>query len=235
MHYDGEHASMNYYIQRNEQKFGPYSLADLQRYLASGDILPTDLAQSEGGQDWFPVSEIVGNAAVPAAPPPPPGYGQVPAYGVPGVVTGVPMSALQYPAPPELHWALVLLLGFVTCGIFFWVWMFIEAAYVSRIDRENKAMLLYAIGSACVLGACGLINTHPFGDSENVGGVLNLGGIILIIVAHFMMKGSIEAHFTREEPINLRLSGAMTFFFNIIYFQYQFNRINNWRRTGILR
>ena len=36
------------------------------------------------------------------------------------------------------------------------------------------------------------------------------------------------------EPINLRLSGVMTFFFNILYFQYHFTRIAEWKRTGML-
>jgi hypothetical protein len=48
------------------------------------------------------------------------------------------------------------------------------------------------------------------------------------------VKSSLEAHFNSAEPINLRLSGVMTFFFNVIYFQYHFTRINNWRRTGVL-
>jgi len=233
MHYDSLNR-MNYYIRRNEEKFGPYSLADLQRYLASGDIQPNDLAQAEGGEDWFPVSQIVGNVPVPAAPAPPPNYVQAPVYAVPAGTAGVPMTALQYPGPPELHWALVLLLGFVTCGIFFWVWMFIQASYVGKIDRENKALMLYAIGLACVLGGGGVMNVHALGDADSIGGVLYLGGIILFFVGHFAIKSSLEAHFTRVEPINLRLSGAMTFFFNVLYFQYHFNRINHWRRTGIL-
>ena len=39
------------------------------------------------------------------------------------------------------------------------------------------------------------------------------------------MKASIERYYNTVEPINLRLSGIMTFFFNMIYFQYHITRI----------
>jgi hypothetical protein len=38
---------MNYFISRDGTQYGPYTLADLQRYVASGNILVTDLARSE--------------------------------------------------------------------------------------------------------------------------------------------------------------------------------------------
>jgi hypothetical protein len=33
---------MHYQISRNGQEYGPYTLEDLQRYLASGNVMPTD-------------------------------------------------------------------------------------------------------------------------------------------------------------------------------------------------
>ena len=38
---------MPYQVSRNGQTYGPYTLEDLQRYVASGNILLTDLAKSE--------------------------------------------------------------------------------------------------------------------------------------------------------------------------------------------
>lgn len=80
---------MKYYVSRAGQQYGPYSLADLQRYVASGNILPTDLACGEGGAQWVPVSQVIGNVGVPAPQPQvpvqpgavQPGYSQAPAYG----------------------------------------------------------------------------------------------------------------------------------------------------------
>ncbi len=63
---------------------------------------------------------------------------------------------------------------------------------------------------------------------------LALGGLVFHLKAFFGMRDSIERHYNTVEPINLRLSSIMTFFFNVIYFQYHFTRINEWKRTGAL-
>jgi hypothetical protein len=224
---------MTYHISRNEQTFGPYSLAELQRYLGTGQILPTDLARSEGLTQWVPVSQIMGNISVAnPAPPPPQSYGQLPMYGAPAAAA-LP-TAPQYPSPPNLHWAVLLLLTFVTCGIFAYVWMFVEAAYVGKIDRENKTTILYGIGLPCSLLGWAFKDLPALGDAQALAGLAYLCGLILFIVGRFKIKGSLEDHFTSVEPINLQLSGVMTFFFGDLYFQYHFNRINNWRRTGVL-
>jgi hypothetical protein len=31
----------------------------------------------------------------------------------------------------------------------------------------------------------------------------------------------------------LHLNGVLTFFFNVYYFQYHYNRINEWHKTGV--
>jgi hypothetical protein len=48
---------MNCFISRNDQQYGPYTLADLQRYVADGGILVSDLTRSEGMTEWVPVSQ----------------------------------------------------------------------------------------------------------------------------------------------------------------------------------
>ena len=60
---------MPYQISRNGQMYGPYTLEDLQRYLASGNVLPTDLAKSEEMTEWLPVSQILGTAGAADTPP----------------------------------------------------------------------------------------------------------------------------------------------------------------------
>src|SRR5437773_2138987 len=102
---------MKYYVSRGGQQYGPYSLPDLQRYVASGNILPTDLACGEGGAQWVPVSQVLGNMGVQATPPQQApaqpaaaqqGYGQVPAYGQPAVAPQ-PVAGQADNLPPGLH------------------------------------------------------------------------------------------------------------------------------------
>ena len=220
---------MNYYVTREGQQYGPYTLADLQRYLAQGSIQPGDLARSEGMEQWLPVAQIVGNISVPQ-PPPPVNYGQVPVYSqMPGAGQGA--VAAGAPLPPGLHWALVLLFAILTCGIFSWIWMFVQATYVNKL-RRNSAALLYAIGiGGMILGQ--IVSAMDDPGTKALGGFIVLGSAIVIVVGHFSLRSALEEYYNSEEPIQLQLSGAMTFFFNTIYFQYHLSKIREWKRTGV--
>src|ERR1700760_4902682 len=117
---------MTYQVSRNGQMYGPYTVEDLQRYVASGNVLLTDVAKSDTMPDWVPVAQILGSASVPAAP----GHAAPAAYSQP---VGV------YPDPPNLNWVLELLLGFFTCGLFVVVWNLVIAAWANRVQPASKA------------------------------------------------------------------------------------------------
>src|SRR5262245_3949842 len=104
---------MKYYIQRGINEYGPYTLAELQRYVAQGNIVVTDLCRSEAMTEWTRVSQVVGDIPIAAPTPAPPTAGTVygtapaaasPAYGTAG------SSFAAGPVPPDFHWALVLLI-----------------------------------------------------------------------------------------------------------------------------
>ena len=201
---------MNYFVKRNNQEFRTYSLADLQRYVGSGNVLITNLARSEGMNEWTPVSSVIGTIPVPVAP-------------VRQAHEAIPM---EYPAPPSLHWALVLLLGIVTCSIFNSIWFFVQASYIRKLVPKNRAMLWFGIG----IGLCfctGFIKAANAGDAgvAGIAGLVQLVGAGFVIAGNFSLKNGIEEHFNGAENIGLSLSGVMTFFFSVIYFQYHFNKI----------
>jgi hypothetical protein len=203
---------MNYFVTRNGQDYGPYTLADLQRYVATGSVLVTDLTRSEGMTEWIPVSQVIGNIPVPVAP------------QASSIVTGT-----LYPDPPNLHWGVALLLGIVTCGLFGWVWAFVQALWVRKVRPESKALVYFAIAVGLLTAALFLnVNRQARGFVP----LLNLAGGITWLVAAFSMRSDIEEHYNSAEPIAMRLGGGMTFFFNIYYFQYHFTRINELKKQG---
>jgi hypothetical protein len=247
---------MKYYIQRGINEYGPYALADLQRYVAQGNISPADLGRSEGMTEWTPVSQILGNIAVPPPPAPPapagaisaatPAAGTVYSGGAPAAVGAAPVMAVPGPVPPDFHWALVLLIGFF-CSIFQWVWLFIEAAFVKKIkpDSNHLTFLITSMGllfGAVILFYVGLFaqfatnpNSHDPPWAASVILLAGFGGfLVTYFIGIFKMRDSIQEYYNTVEPINLRLSGVMTFFFNMLYFQYHFTRIANWKKTGYL-
>jgi hypothetical protein len=229
---------MKYYIRRGVNEYGPYTLADLQRYVAQGNIAMTDLTRSEGMTDWVPVSQVIGNIPVPVSPPaggpaypgaPGTVYGATPGYGAAGTVTG--------PVPPDFPWGLVLLITIFTCLLFGWAWLIVEAAWIRKIKPASRGLLFALLALASwLVGAfiSGIAETMEHTDVSYVGGLFPLASIVLYFVAVFTMRSDLEEYYNSTENINLRLSGVMTFFFAIFYFQHQFSRIARWKKTGVL-
>ena len=148
---------MKYYIQRQLNEYGPYTLADLQRYVAQGSIQLTDLTRSEGMTDWVPVSQVIGNIPIPLATGAAAGAyagGAVYSGGTvyEGSAAGFGVQALPMQGnpiiPPDFHWGLVLLIGVVTCGLFNYAWLIVEAAFVRKLKSDSKGLLFVILATS---------------------------------------------------------------------------------------
>jgi hypothetical protein len=218
---------MQYQVSRNGQMYGPYTLEDLQRYVASGHILYTDLAKSEEMQEWLPVSQILGTSPLGAAPAysPQPAYAQQPAAGT-------------YPDPPNLNWALELLLGFLTCVLFVIAWNLVIASWAKRVQPASNALMYYIIATVLMVlnfggsygGVLAAMHHQPHHQSI-LGGFIAIATWVIRLIARFTLRDTLEQHYNGPEPLGLRLSAVMTFFFGGIYFQYKLNRINEIKET----
>jgi hypothetical protein len=226
-----------YWLARNGQQYGPYPMADLQRMMAEGRAGAADTVWTEGMAAWEPLSKVLSRGATqplrPPPPPPTPAYQPPAAYGAPAAAPGA--------VPPSLHWALVLLFGYFTLGIFSWIWCLKEANFVRKLNPGNSSLLLMVIGIigqvAALLSVIGILAS----SNDNDRAVFSLIYFVLIVVAAifflvavFKMRRTLLNHYNLVEPIGLRLSGAMTFFFNILYLQHHFSRIAKWKQTGFL-
>ena len=249
---------MAYQISRNGQTYGPYTLEDLERYVASGHVLLNDLCKSEEMAEWLPVSQVLHNAGrAPTAAPatgasgsavyPPQSYAATPGYAPqPGYA-----PAALLPPPPDLHWALVLLFDVLTCSLFQMVWNIILGAWFHRIVPTSKTLLLYIVSAVLLicqgvggqaLGiATGRGAASHGGDPYNFGyghhpGILAGYGLIAILtwvvrlIARFNFRSELELHYNTVEPIGLQINPVLLFFFGGIYLQSVMNRINETRR-----
>jgi hypothetical protein len=201
---------MNYFISRGGQQFGPYTLADLQRYAASGEVLLTDLATSEAMTEPVTVAQIIGTIAVPP------------------ILTAVDSVSVReiYPDPPNLHWGLVLLFAVISCGFFTIAWELVQAAWLKKIEPQSKAIYIYGSAALALL----FIFITSFLSSLNhsqfrYAALLQIVYYVVTLVGRFSFRKSMEEHFNGPEPMALALSGVMTFFFGGIYFQYHINDI----------
>jgi len=208
---------VQYFVKRGEQKYGPYSLSDLQKYVQSGNIALDDVTQSEGMADWVPVSQVLGN--IPAT--------AVTAGGA--AVAPAPERELV-PLPPNWHWIVVLLLGVVTWGLFNGIWALIQANWARRLIRNNKPLVLvamYPAGMVTIFIMAALrIPLVP---------LVNLITAIVYLIGIFSIRSAMEEYYNSTENIGLQLSGVMTFFFSTVYIQYHINQIARWKKTGVLK
>ena len=228
---------MLYHVSRNGQNYGPYTLEDLQRYVASGNVLPTDMAKSDDMAEWVPVSQVLNIQSAPV----PPTYQQPAPLGYPMA------GASLYPDAPNLSWGLVLLFDFFTCSLFQWVWNLVVAAWLKRVMPNSKAILFYA--AATVLTFCQFTFSNHTRMSFQPGvhwwvtyygghplrNVVMFATWVVRLIARFTMRSELEQHFNTTEPVGLSLSGVMTFFFGGLYFQYHINRINELKRLAAYR
>jgi len=230
---------MLYYVARNGQTYGPYTLDDLRKYVASGNVLPTDLAKSDDMAEWAPVAQVLGGTPGAA-----PVYAQQvpPAYAAPRAA-----NVDTYPDPPNLSWGLVLLFSCLTCSVFMWVWNIIVASWVRRVQPNSKAIFYYSV-SAVLLFLQIVLEPHArlrfepgyhwfvaYYAAQPLRNLLRLGTWVVRLIARFTMRAELEEHFNTVEPIGLSLSGVMTFFFGGLYFQYHLNRINEMKRMARYR
>lgn len=223
---------MQYQVSRNGQMYGPYTLEDLQRYVASGHILYSDLAKSDEMAEWVPVSQILGATSAEAAP----GYAPPSAYAPPNAYAQP--AAGTYPDAPNLNWLFELLLGFLTCVLFVIVWNLVIASWAKRVQPASKALMYYIIATGLMVinfgGSYGNViatihHQHP--HQSILGGLIGLATWVVRLIARFTLRDTLEKHYNTAEPLGLRLSAVMTFFFGGIYFQYKLNRINEVKET----
>lgn len=150
-------------------------------------------------------------------------YNYPPQYAYPSA----PPVYRSLPAPPRLHWGWVFALTLVTFGIFAPVWLVVQSLWVKRATQNAKPFG-WCLAYLLVLPAT-VVLAMIAGFAQALGGaagtmaqvmsmflaLLQFAGFVIYLVAVFTLKGALEA-----QPIDIPLSGVMTFFFAPFYFQY---------------
>jgi hypothetical protein len=209
---------VEYFVKRGDERYGPYSLSDLQKYVESGNVLTEDMAQSEGMTEWVPVITILGN---------------IPAPSQNAAATSIAAEPQLVPLPPNLHWSIVLILGVVTRQLFNLIWALLQANWARKLSGDNKPMVLVAMYPAGMVA--GILTTLLYPHSAPLGSIFILGGAIVYLFGMFSIKDAMEQYYNSKENIGLQLSGVMTFFFSTVYIQYHINSIARWKKTGVLK
>lgn len=238
---------MKYFVSRDGREYGPYTIEELRDYIAQGRVGLTEPAREarDGGRSFATVSEILAGAQAAPDPPAAPAYmaptptpaqasypvPAAPAAGASPYAAPATWQALDgaqpagrsgaptIPMPSDMHWAVLLLLGVVTCGIFLIVRMFQQAAYGKKVDPANQTTLFYGlyIGLALLRGFIDGFGANQ--ANSGFGVLIGLVAFVLVEVGHFKLRDSLQTAFGRP------LGPVMTFFFAPFYFQYHMRQV----------
>jgi len=216
------------WIGRNGQKYGPYTEANIHQWLREGQVTPDTLAWRSGMKSWLPLSAfrfgdpVMGDVS---SPPPPPPFQSA---GAPYDASAPQGDRASFPRPPSMHWFFVVLLSAITVGVFTWVWMFVQASWVKKIDRSSSARELFIAG--VVLAIVGAF-VGPAFKAPMLGGLLTIAACVVVIVGCFSVARSLREEGARR-GLPVEIGGITLFFFQSFYLQGQFTWLAHWKDTG---
>jgi len=213
---------MEYRIARDGQTFGPYTEDELRQYLASGNIVESDLARSDAMTDWQPLRKVLPKQKKPKR----------------GTLNPAGLRK-DLPSPPDMPWWIALALEVLTELAFFVAWDIVEAVWLCWVQKRSHAIWYYSLAALLFLLNLPAIYSSirhfslfsPFTHSTQATW-LTVAVLAARLVGRFSMRRSLLQHFNGVEPIGLKLSWLWTLLFGGLYFQYQFNRINALKRAA---
>jgi hypothetical protein len=154
-------------------------------------------------------------------------------------VTGMPGQILprDYPSPPRVHW-FVLLCAFTVIKILVGIyaplpyrglfdsiagdaWAFYLCLWIRSLDSDARSPFwcdVYVVVELAFAALSARQNPSPIVYGTLA--LLGLASAVLGIATIFLIRSDLERHYNEREPYGLHLSGAMTFFFSFLYFQY---------------
>jgi hypothetical protein len=85
----------------------------------------------------------------------------------------------------------------------------------------GRLLLILALVCVFLGGVMSGLGARLAGPSS----LLEVAGVVSLYAAIYSMRRTLEIYYNTVEPMRLRMSGVMTFFFTTVYLQYHMNRI----------
>jgi hypothetical protein len=126
-----------------------------------------------------------------------------------------------YPAPPRLHWAVLLVLLVSAEALVFWL-----------VPDQYRNISIFTVAAIWPTYLCFWVRKiEPRASSlywaiASVTGFGFIYSLLLWIVVIFEMREELLDHYNRREPVGLRLNWFLTALFSFVYFQYILNKIS---------
>jgi len=136
---------------------------------------------------------------------------------MPGVVAPQESSL---PMSPRLHWIWVFVLSLITVGLFWSIWMVVQAAWARRMNGKGFALWCALFYMVVTFAALVISVRSEFVPSGTVFASAILDESRLLRILAYLAAVSSLRSALQARPVGLWLSGLGSYFFGPIYFQY---------------
>lgn len=145
---------------------------------------------------------------------------------------------IEYPAPPRVHWSVLLLSWFVLAILFAMLaprayqqllnslvvdaWAFSLCLWIRSLDPETRSPFwcdVYVVVE--IAYALISIRQNPSIVVEDITDYLRFASFCLYCWTLYLIRSDLLRHYNRREPYGLELNGLMTYMFSFLYFQSQ--------------
>jgi hypothetical protein len=108
-----------------------------------------------------------------------------------------------------------------------YLWLCVQAYWLLRAEPRSKALYFYlatgVIGGIFLLLPANAVTHHGWLSALVI--MVALADVGLWLAGIFGFRSEMEAYFNENSVAGLSLSGVMTFFFSVLYFQYWFHQL----------
>jgi hypothetical protein len=162
-------------------------------------------------------------------------------------ILSAPQYSAEYPPPPYVHWATLLIASIVVDALLDWLlpsssaeitstllwapWVVYLCLWIRKLDPKSKSLPLAvaAIGVELAADAIALMK-YPSPAVAWLDSGLGIADIALWIMVIFVIRAELLKHYNEREPIGLQLGPVMTLFFSFLYFQYHLYDIAQFKK-----
>lgn len=153
----------------------------------------------------------------------------------------------EYPPPPRVHWAVLLLAWGVLGIIIGWLapkqyqellnslaagaWVFYFCHWIRSLDSDARSPFWCDVYLIVELSYAAMsIRRTPSDLYTLFVGILQIASIVLGIATIYLIRADLLKHYNEREPIGLYLGSWMTLFFSFLYFQSQLYPIAQYKQ-----
>ncbi len=156
---------------------------------------------------------------------------------------------LDYPAPPRLHWAVLILIvialnvvgdlldlwgigspwigGVLSAKATLLVWLLVQASFVQRLSHKNFVFTTAAASLLAIVPA--LLIRMGWVDSHSGTSFLPVIAAVVLWMDLFRMRDTLEHQYNSVETYGLFMLSLLLFLLGPIYLQYHFRKIALWK------